>query len=236
MPSTIVPQPVSQSQLKEYSFRYDGANWIQNWFQCDAPDEVMLLGSGRGKSTRFESFPKGQPSQKTVLSLSQKEEPDCGMMKCYYTFVAPGKSFQVYESHYLDDEASWNSRYTITVTRGKGRTLPEEECRWFERMRLGIVTDRRTIYVTESTSGDLQYQSFNYQKSSDTPSVTLKGGTRSVDARKGTEVYTFQSGDYSYVLNVSSTESRPFAEVLIKKSNKLVQRERILSYTFVKKT
>lgn len=226
----------AQAEFKEYNFRYDGTRWVPGWLQCDAPGDVMIFGAeGRNKSIRYESFPKRQPAQKTVLSLTQKGDPDCGMMKCYFTLVAPAQTIEVRESHYKD-EAYWTNQYSVTISRGKGRQLPEQECRWFERMRLAVVTDRRTIYVTESESGDVEYQSYNYQKAESSPSVTLKGGAQSQDERRKTEGFTFQSGEYQYVLNVSVSENRPFVEVLVKKRGIVVQQERCLSYTYLKKS
>jgi hypothetical protein len=229
-------RPVA-AESKEYSFRYDGAKWVPGWLQCDAGSDVMIFGvEGRNKSMRYESFPKRQPSQKTVLNLNQKGEPDCGMMKCYYTLIAPAQTIEVMESHYKDDEAYWTTQYRLKISRGKGRTLPEQECRWFERTRLAVITDRRSIYVTESESGELQYQSYNYQKAEAEPSVTLKNGVQNLDERRKTEGFIFQSGDYQYVLNVSISENRPFVEVLVKKRGVLVQQEHCLSYTYLKKS
>lgn len=233
--SSTALQSERSAQLKEYNFYYNGTRWVQGWLQCDAGRDVMIFGSGRGKTVRYESFLKRQPMQKSVLNLYTKEEPDCGMMKCYYTLVASGKTVAVRESHYKDEEASWTNQYSITISSGKGRTLPEQECRWLERTRLAVITERRSIYVTESETGDLQYQSYNYQNADATPSLTLKGGTRSADTRKGTETFTFQNRDYFYVLNVSTLESRPFVEVLVKKKGATVQQERPLSYTYLKK-
>ncbi len=223
-------------ESKEYNYRYDGARWVPGWFQCDAGQEVMIFGAaGKNGSLRYESFPKRQPSRKTVLGLHQKEEPDCGMMKCNYTLTAPAQTVNVRESHYKDEGAYWTSQYWVVISRGKGRTLPERQCRWFERTRLAVTTDRRNIYVTENESGELEYQSYNYRQAGANPSVTLKGGTASFDERRKAESFTFQSGDYQYILTVSSEASRPFVEVLVKKRGILVQQERCVSYTYLKK-
>lgn len=222
-------------EFKEYNFRYDGTKWVPGWLQCDAEQEVLIFGvAGKRGTLRYESFPKRQPARKTVLSLHQRGEPDCGMMKCTYTLVAPAQTVSVRESHYKD-EAYWTSQYWVTISRGKGRTLPEQQCRWFERTRLAVITDRRTIYVTEDEAGQIQYQSYNYQQAEAQPSVTLKGGTVVSDERRRAESFTFQSGDYQYILTVSTQENRPFVEVLVKKRGILVQQERCLSYTYLKK-
>lgn len=236
-PPSMLPHGTVAAEFKEYNFRYDGTKWVPGWLQCDADKDIMIFGvEGRNKSTRYESFPKRQPSQKNVLTLHQKGEPDCGMMKCAYTLVAQAQTIEVWESHYQDEQAFWTNRYSVTVSRGKGRTMPEQECRWFERTRLAVITDRRSIYMTENDAGELQYQSYNYQKAEANPSVTLKGGTQSRDERRRTEGFTFQSGEYQYVLNVSILENRPFVEVVVKKHGVLVQQERCLSYTYLRKS
>lgn len=227
--------PGRQPERKEYNYYYDGTRWVPGWFQCDTAQEVMIFGEG-DKKVRYEEFSKRQPAEKTMLTLTQTGEPDCGMMKCYYTLTAPGRTFNLLESHYLDEDAYWTSQYSVTLSRGKGRTLPERECRWFERTRLAVITDRRSIYVTESERGELQYRSYNYQQQARQPSVMLKGGRRSIDERKGIETFTFENAGYVYVLNVSTQESKPSVEVLIQRNGKLIQQERSLSYTYLKKT
>jgi hypothetical protein len=237
-PLTPKSQGGGVAGFKEYNYYYNGAQWVAGWFQCDEDREVSIFSDGRkGKTFHYESFPKSQPSKKTVLSLRQKGDEDCGMMKCYFTLVAPGKSFVVLESNYKDDEAYWTSPHSLTSERGKGRASPDEhECRWLERTRLAVITDRRSIYVTESEMGDLEYRSYNYKGASDQPAVMLKGGVRTFDAGKGVEIFTFQNGEYTYVLNVSTVESRPSVEVLVKKKGAVAQQERCLSYTYLKKS
>lgn len=223
-------QNAGVADFKEYNFYYDGAKWVQGWFQCDASRQVAIFREGS-----YESFPKQQPSQKTSLSLKQTEEPDCGMMKCYYTFAAGDKRVVVRESHYKDDEAFWTVSYTMAISPKKESNPNEQECRWFERTRLAVITDRRSIYVTESEKGKLEYQSYNYEQASNKPSVMLRNGVRAFDKSRGVETFTFQKAEYAYVLNVSAVENRPFVEVLVKKAGAVVQQERCLSYTYLKK-
>jgi hypothetical protein len=224
-------QNTGVAEFKEYNFYYDGTKWVPGWFQCDTAREVAIFREGG-----YESFPKRQPSQKTFLSLKQAEEPDCGMMKCYYTFAAQDKAVVVRESHYKDDEAFWTVQYAMSISPKTESNPKEQDCRWFERTRLAVITDRRSIYVTESEKGKLEYQSYNYEQSSDRPAVMLKGGAHTFDKSKGIETFTFQKAEYTYVLNVSAIESQPFVEVLVKKNGALVQQERCLSYTYLKKS
>jgi hypothetical protein len=45
----------------------------------------------------------------------------------------------------------------------------------------------------------------------------------------------FKSGEYVYVINVSTVERRPFAEVIVKRNGASIQKERPLIYTYAKK-
>jgi hypothetical protein len=230
--SSSMPERQGVAGFKEYNYYYDGAKWVEGWFQCELNKRLAVFTANH--ALRY--FPKSQPSQVTSLSIKQTEEPDCGMMKCYYNFSTEGGGQTVVmESHYKDDESYWTVQYTLSLTQG-GQTLAEEEqCRWFERTRLAVVTDRRSIYVTQGRANQLEYRSFNFDQSSDNPSVDVKRGVRSLDKTRGVETFTFTKGEYVYVLNVSTIEKRPSVEVLVKKNGAVVQKERCLSYTYLKK-
>jgi len=217
-------------ELKEYNYYYDGAKWAESWLQCETGRHVTLFTS----TNALRYFPRSQPSQVTALSI-KTEEPDCGMMKCYFNFTTErGGKGVVMESNYRDEEAYWTGAHVLTLNSGTEAIANEEECRWFERTRLTVVTDRRTIYVTEGRANQFEYRSFNFDAASRTPSVDVKRGTRSLDISRGIETYTFMKGGYSYVLNVSVVK-RPFVEVLVKRNGAVVQKENCLSYTYLKK-
>jgi hypothetical protein len=220
------------AELKEYNYYYDGTKWVEAWFQCELNKHLAIFTS----NSALRYFPKSQPSQISSLSIKQTEEPDCGMMKCYYTFSAEGGGKAVVmESHYKDDESFWTGQYRVSLTQGGQTLAEEEECRWFERTRLAVVTDRRSIYVTEGKASQLEYRSFNFEQSSGNPSVDVKRGVRAFDKTRGVETFTFTKGEYVYVLNVSTIEKKPSVEVLVKKNGAVVQKERCLSYTYLKK-
>lgn len=230
--------PTSQgvADFKEYNYYYNGAKWVPAWFQCDEDREVAIFSEGsERKPYHYESFPKSHPAQKTTLTFRQKGEADCGMMKCYFTLVAPGKSLVVFQSNYKDDERVWTTGHSFVKSAGEA-ALPGRDCRMMDRSRLAVITDRRSIYVSESEKGELEYRSYNYDKASDKPSVMLTGGTSSIDKSKEVETFTFQGGEYSYVLNVSTNQRRPFVEVSVKKNGALVQAEKSLSYNYLKKS
>lgn len=225
----VLPK-ASAVEFKEYSYYYDGAKWAESWFQCETRRHISVFTSNN--ALRY--FPKSQPSQVTALSI-KTEEPDCGMMKCYFNFTTErGGKGVVLESNYRDEEAYWTGAHVLTLNSGTEAVASEEECRWFERTRLVVVTDRRTIYVTEGRANQFEYRSFNFDSASRTPSVDVRRGTRSLDISRAMETFTFTKGGYSYVLSVSVVK-RPFVEVLVKRNGALVQKENCLSYTYLKR-
>src|SRR5947209_1333055 len=211
----LTPASQGVADFKEYNYYYNGMKWVPAWFQCDESREVAIFSGGsKSKAYHYESFPKSNPSQKTVLTFHQKGEDDCGMMKCYSTFAAPGRSLVVFSSNYQDDDRVWAAGHSFVRRAGEAE-IPGRDCRMMDRSRLAVITDRRSIYVSESEKGVLEYRSFNFDKASDKPSVMLTGGKSSIDKSKEIETFTFQSGEYLYVLNVSTNERKPFVEVLV---------------------
>ncbi|HKS30166.1 MAG TPA: hypothetical protein VJS44_20245 [Pyrinomonadaceae bacterium] len=220
-------------ELKELNYYYDGAKWVKAWFQCEMNRNVAIFE----EETELRYFSKRQPTQAARLSIKQTEEPDCGMMKCYYHYsVQGGGRVVVMESNYKDEEAYWTTNHTVSIERGRLRLANEAACHWFERTRLAVITSARSIYVTESEKGALEYSSFNFAQASSRPSVRLTNGARTSDEAKEIETFAFKNTGYEYVLNVSTNEAKPSVEVLVKKNGALVQRENCLSYTYLKKS
>jgi hypothetical protein len=230
--SPAILEDKQQPELKEYNYYYDGTKWVKAWFQCEMNRNVAIFTG----DIVLRYFSKRQPSQVTTLSIKETGDPDCGMMKCYYHYsVRGGGRVVVMESNYKDEEAYWTTNHTVSIERGRQRVANEAACNWFERTRLAVITDRRSIYVTENEKGVLEYSSFNFAQGSSKPSVHLTGGTRASDESRGIETFAFKSDGYEYVLSVSNREAKPFVEVLVKKNGAQVQRENCLSYNYLKK-
>jgi hypothetical protein len=226
-----------QYPYQEINAYFDGAKWVSGGTQCDGSREITIVKPvGKSNNIRVTAFQKSAPMQKTELTLSQKGDPDCGMMKCFSTYVAPGspQRYVIMESNYRDEEAYWI--HAVSIGKGKAAENNMDDCRWLERTRVALITDLRSIYVTQNEAGGFEYQSFNFKGASAEPSTTVKNGKRELDSARGIEAFTFTNGEFSYVVNVSTSEKRPFAEVLVKKNGETVQKERCLVYAYSKKS
>lgn len=222
---------VPQLPYEEVNAYFDGAKWSSGSTQCDATREVTIIKPiGQSNSVRWTSFQKATPARKTDLTLRQKGDPDCGMMKCYTTYVGPA-SYIVMDSNYRDEDAYWT--HAVEIGKGKSPGQPLGECRWMERTRVALVTEARTIYITQENNGSLTYQTFNYKAASKAPSLVVKKGTSSVNSDG--ETFTFNNAGYTYEVKVGGSD-KPFAEVSVKKDGAVVQKERVLAYTYAKKS
>jgi hypothetical protein len=228
----------AQLPYEEMNAYYDGAKWVSGATQCDGSREVTIVKPiGKSETAiRLTSFPKSAPLQKTELTLRRKGDPDCGMMKCFSTYVTPGsrQRYVIMESNYRDEEAYWI--HGVSVGKGKAAENKMDECRWLERARVALITEARSIYVTQTEAGGLEYKSYNHKGAGTEPSTTVKNGKSELIPSNGNESFTFKNGEFTYVINVSTSEEHPFAEVLVKKNGATIQKERCLAYSYAKKS
>lgn len=236
--ASIAPTLASaQYPYEEINAYYDGTKWVSGGTQCDGSREVTIVKPvGKSNTIRLTTFQKSQPTQKTELTLRQKGDPDCGMMKCFSTYVASGSNqrYVIMDSNYRDEEAYWI--HAVMIGKGKEAESNLDECRWLERTRVALITEMRSIYVTQDEAGGLEYKSFNHKGAGTEPSVTVKDGKHELDSARGIESFTFTNGEFTYVINVSTSEKRPFAEVLVKKNGETIQKEHCLVYSYAKKS
>jgi hypothetical protein len=229
---------MAQLPYEEINAYYDGTKWVSGATQCDGSREVTIIKpvGESGSTIRLTTFPKSAPQQKTELTLRRKEDPDCGMMKCFSTYITPGsrQRYVVMESNYRDEEAYWI--HTVSVGKGKAAENNMDDCRWMERARVALITEARSIYVTQTEAGGFEYKSYNHKGAGAEPSTVVKDGKQELDSARGVESFTFTNGEFTYVVNVSISEKRPFAEVLVKKNGATIQKERPLTYSYAKKS
>lgn len=224
-----------QLPYEEVNAFADGAKWVGGSTQCDGSREITILKPiGKTNSTRLMSFPKSEPARRSEITMRLKGDPDCGMMKCYSTYLASsGLRYVIMDSNYRDEDAYWI--HAVMVGKGKDAEGKMDECRWIERTRVAIVTELRTVYITQNEAGGLEYQTFNFKGASTEPSVTVKNGTSKMDSARGAESFTFTNGEYAYEVTVGISEKKASAAVLVKKNGATIQTEHCLAYSYARK-
>jgi hypothetical protein len=221
-----------QLPYEEVNAYFENGNWSTGGTQCDGSREVTIIKPiGETKSVHLMSFLKASPSRRSEVTLRQKGETECGMMKCY-TNYSGATPYTVMDSNYRDED-TWI--HAVLIGKGKSSEANLKDCRRLERERLAMITDARTVYVTQSTNGQLQYTTFNYQRASATPSLIVKNGKSTLDSSRNAESFTFTNAGYLYEINVS-TSAKPFAEVVVKKDGKVIQTERVLAYSYARRS
>jgi hypothetical protein len=229
-------------QYTEYSFYNQQGTWTRSWLQCETTQSVaFMLDSSDAKTQHYLFFRKSQPMQKKAIVLALKQEADCAMQKCWWSFTSPaeaGKSYTVEESHYFEpDDGYWTRNYKIGT--GSGEQSAEshaQPCRWFPRTRAAVVTERRSLYITETKTGRLVLRVYDYRHASNQPSLFLTGGNSSLSASGSVESFTFKNRGFTYIVNVGAQESHPLAEVLVRQRNAVIEKDNPLSYSYLRKS
>jgi hypothetical protein len=226
-----------------YNFYFDGSRWLPSWFQCDQVHEnFIVLEPPTSRTHTLVSFQKNQPSVLNTLQLVQQGEAESAMGgKTSWTFTAPnpGQTYAILEANYnevSDPRAGyWTSRYHI----GRGpdaetalNTL--QECRWFPRTRVALITDKANLYVTETSGGQPVLTSYDYRHAADHPTFTLASGTIKRDRAAHTESFTFRQGPSAYVVTVSLSEP-PAVQFSVMQHKAVMRQDTVRAYTYVQK-
>src|SRR5215472_14133532 len=84
------PDELRQEQpYEEHNFYYNGEKWTPSWFQCDGANEVSVFEKSSDSETQvLLKFQKTQPVRQRKVQMVRDGEPDCGMMKCRWSFKA----------------------------------------------------------------------------------------------------------------------------------------------------
>jgi hypothetical protein len=232
-----------QAKYAESTFYQDGEMWVRSWFQCDRTKSVaLMLADSKPNPQRYISFNKSQPAQMIFHTLALKGDEDCAMQRCWWTFTSTspdaGKIYAVEESHYLEPEDGyWTRRYKIGAGASEQSAASHSApCRWFPRTRVAVVTERQSLYVTETQKGRLVLRIYDYKQASNQPTLLLAGGESSLNIAGNIETFTFKNRSLTYYLNMGVGEDHPLAEVFVMKRDTVIQRDNSLSYTYLKKS
>ncbi|HEV7859501.1 MAG TPA: hypothetical protein VGO91_12850 [Pyrinomonadaceae bacterium] len=232
----------SYQQYTEYSFYNEQGTWKRSWLQCDRRRNVgLMLDASDSKTQHYLTFKKSQPAQKKVTEFALSKEEDCAMQKCWWAFTSPawtGKNYAVEESHYIEpDDGYWTRSYYIgTGASEQSAESHVQPCRWFSRSRAAVITERRSMYITETQTGRLVLKVYDHKDASNQPSLFLVGGHSSLNTAGDVESFTFKNHGFTYIINVGAQENHPLAEVLVMQHNAVIFKDDPLSYNYLKKS
>jgi hypothetical protein len=233
----------SNEKYKEYAFYHEDGTWVRNWFQCDRTGSVaIMMDASESRPQHYLTFDKSHPAQQNVTVLDLKQDADCGMQKCWWTFnsKAPGESriYAVEESHYYEPgDGYWTSNHKIgTGASEESAVSHAQPCRWFLRTRAAVITERRSLYITETKTGRLVLRVYDYQRASNQPALFLTGGESRTNMAGDIETFVFKNRGFAYFINIGTGESTSLAEVFVMKRDTVLERDNCLSYTYLKKS
>jgi hypothetical protein len=227
-----------EQSFVEHNFFHDGEKWTPSWFQCDGRMDVTVFSRPQDSTSQsLVRFAKMRPQTKQTVAVERAAEPDCGMMKCWWTFrrqTKPISFFVVQQSNYYEpDDGFWSKQYRLgTGSSDETARAKLGTCRWFPRLRIAALTSQSNLYVTETRAGKLILRVFDYGRNTSLPSITLEAGTVVRDKKNGREVFSFRNAAMRYVVDIGINE--PGIEIRRTKSA-LDRTEDVLSYTYVEK-
>jgi hypothetical protein len=235
---------VGQGEAKyaEYTFYQENGIWVRSWFQCDRAGSVgLMLADSKPNPQQYISFNKSQPAQMTFHTLALKQDEDCAMQRCWWTFTSKspdaGVIYAVEESHYFEPEDGyWTRRYKIgTGASEQSAESHAQPCRWFPRTRVAVITESQSLYVTETKTGRLVLRIYDDKQASNQPAVFLAGGESSLNIAGNIETFTFKHRSLTYFLNMGVGEHAQ-ADFFVMKRDTVIQRDNSLSYIYLKKS
>lgn len=194
------------------------------WFICDGlqtPTLTVIGNPNRANQVRITRFSKRKPASYSsqIYALGQ---PDPGAGQIYYGLSLGGKEVGFVHAANPGMLENPDLAFTQPIVSLK---LPggETECRWAPGTRFFGFSNRRSVLVRQDSSGNLTYQSFNFNTpgGSSTPSLQIKGG-KSVAGG-----FFFQNKGYVYTVRSAGNQ----AKVTVRKGGKLLLSEPFVAFT-----
>lgn len=196
--------------------RQDGGAPRPAWFLCDATNAPWVLVVERDATAdqaRLTWVNKaGGPARSEELGLG-RADPGAGQV--YYALSRDGREVgavhAINPGMLAEPERAWVAPFTSVRIDSL-----DLQCRWLPGMRVLGVDERRSVLVTQDATGQLTYESFDFQRptppvdvvgagSTNTPSQRVSSGTEEKTA--GATTFTFRNGEYSDVVHVSADAS-----------------------------
>ncbi len=216
-----------------------------SWFICDSLDSptisVMGWPNARGLS-RLTTYSKALPGRYTYLNYRVgRADPGAGQINYGLTLSGAG-SDQGYFIGSFNVGALSHPEQAITPNIV---TLKSQEasgnCRWTLNTRLFGFDKRRSFMVSETPSGGLTYQTWNYDDAvrpqqpdgaqrTSLPSLSITGGRRFLSETQ--ESFVFQNAGYTYTVRVARLGAPAGATVTVSRGGRVVQTEPLTGYTY----
>lgn len=212
------------------------------WFICDGtnrPIAVVVGLPGSGRRIWITTFPKSAPlhPHQAFYHVSTAE-PGAGQV--YYSLTQNGRSagnLHAFNPGMLGKSESAFTPPFAAVTLGKQPII----CRWMPYTRLISVGRHRTVVVTQSPSGSLTFQSFDFDKpgrplrmgaqQSSTPTLTLTGG-HATATQNGHVQFAFVHDNLSCTISVPPAGSTVPASITERRDGRVIRTEKLLAYTY----
>ncbi len=220
------------------------------WFVCDSlsGSAVSVMGwpdaRGLSRLTTYSKTNAGQFAYRTY----RVGGADVGAGQIHYPLTPSGPNAA--GNGVLNNIASFNvgallhpeqvltpNIISLTSTETSGN------CRWTLNTRLLGFDDRRSFMITETPTGLLTYQTFNFADAgksrpvmtdetyqSSVPSLSIVGGSRLLS--NALETFVFQNAGYTYTVRVPRLGQPAGASVTVSRGGRVVQTEQLTGYTY----
>ncbi|WP_147021176.1 hypothetical protein [Meiothermus granaticius] len=216
----------AQSGLQAHTYLRLKGQTQPVWFICDGLQTPWVVAVGRPNAAGQVSvirFSKTNPKQlgRQVYGLGQ---PDPGAGQIYYSLSQGGKAVGFVHAVNPGMLEHPELAFTPPILSLK---LPSGEvsCRWALGTRFWGFSSRRSVLITQDSSGQLTYQSFNFLGASPSPgpSLEIRGGKATPGG------FTFTHRGYTYSLHTSPDQPR----LTVQKAGRLLLSETFIGFTRV---
>jgi hypothetical protein len=222
----LVLSALAQSETDARTYLTLGGQTQPVWFICDGLETPTVAVVGKptaANQVRITRFSKANPAQYSsqVYTLGR---PDPGAGQVYYRLSLGGKEVGFVHATNPGMLEHPDLVYTQPITSLKVLS-GETGCRWSPGTRFFGFSPRRSVLVSQDSSGVLTYQSFDFPRSkagqSELPSLEIKGGKSLAGG------FSFANKGYIYTVRKAGNQAR----VTVRRGGKLLLSEPFIAFT-----
>jgi hypothetical protein len=175
-----------------------------------------------------------QPLSKDAPSSYRLGRPDPGAGQVYWG-LSTRSGRELGQLHAFNPGMLSDPKAAATPTFTSIRVAGAQwSCRWLEGVRLMGFSARRTVVVTSSAQGALEYRTYDFKGASDAKRIDGQDAeqttTPSLDIRSGRSSaggFDFRRGGFSYAVRASAQG----AAIEVRQGGRLIQREPLIAWT-----